>query len=130
MVLRKRKRKITMTTSEVAKGLAELCRKGLLHEAIETYYADDIVSVEGEGGPPPVAGLPAILEKTKWWEENMDTHGIEVVETYVNGDQFMLAFKVDFTEKASGKQQVTDEIGLYTVRDSKIAEERFFFTIQ
>lgn len=119
-----------MTTSEVAKGLAELCRKGLLHEAIETYYADDIVSVEGEGGSPPVAGLPAILEKTKWWEENMDTHGIELVETYVNGDQFMLAFKVDFTEKASGKRQVTDEIGLYTVRDSKIAEERFFFTIQ
>ena len=34
---------------------------------------------------------------------------------------------MDVTVKESGQRMQMDEIGLYTVRDGKIAEERFLF---
>jgi ketosteroid isomerase-like protein len=44
----------------------------------------------------------------------------------VNGDQFALRFSMDVTPKGGARLQM-DEIGLYTVRDGKIVEERFFY---
>jgi ketosteroid isomerase-like protein len=35
--------------------------------------------------------------------------------------------KIDLTVKESGERITMDEIGLYTVKDGKIAEERFFY---
>jgi ketosteroid isomerase-like protein len=54
-------------------------------------------------------------------------HGFETSGPYVNGDQFALRFKIDVTPKASGQRTQMEEVGLYTVRDGKIAEERFFY---
>jgi ketosteroid isomerase-like protein len=54
-------------------------------------------------------------------------HGNETFGPYVNGDQFALRFRVDFTIKASGERIQIDEVGLYTVRDGAIVEERFFY---
>jgi ketosteroid isomerase-like protein len=45
----------------------------------------------------------------------------------VNGDQFAVGFKIDVTPKADGKRMQMEEVGLYTVRGGKIAEERFFY---
>jgi len=33
---------------------------------------------------------------------------------------------MDMTPKASGQRMSLDEVGLYTLKDGKIAEERFF----
>ena len=45
---------------------------------------------------------------------------------YVNGDQFIVRFKMDLTPK--GGQRITmDEVGLYTLKDGLIAEEQFFY---
>ena len=40
-----------MTTQEVANTLVKLCSEGKFHEAVETLYSDDIVSMEA-GAPP------------------------------------------------------------------------------
>lgn len=48
-----------MSTQSVAQGLVELCRQGTNLEAIDQYYADDVVSVvtiEPTGGP----AMPAV----------------------------------------------------------------------
>ena len=47
---------------------------------------------------------------------------------WVNGDQFTVRFHMDVTVKESGQRQVMDEIALYTIKNGKIAEERFFFS--
>jgi hypothetical protein len=47
--------------------------------------------------------------------------------TYVNGDQFVVRFKMDITRKASGQRMTIDEMADYTVKGGKIAEERFFY---
>jgi ketosteroid isomerase-like protein len=44
----------------------------------------------------------------------------------VHGDQFIVRFTIDTTERATGTRSVMEEAGLYTVKDGKIVEERFF----
>ena len=45
----------------------------------------------------------------------------------MHGDQFAVRFTMDVTEKASGQRTRMDEIGLYTLKNGKIVEERFFY---
>ncbi len=42
----------------------------------------------------------------------------------MNGDQFALTFDLDVTPKVTGKRVRRTEIGVYTVTDGRIAEER------
>ncbi|HET6972237.1 MAG TPA: nuclear transport factor 2 family protein, partial [Phenylobacterium sp.] len=57
---------------------------------------------------------------------NHEIHGVQVQGPYVHGDQFLVRFSMDVTPKGGQRMQM-DEMGLYTVRNGKIAEERFFF---
>ena len=116
-----------MAIKDVAQGLVDLCRRGQYEEASTRYYADDIVSVEaGGGGPPETKGLAAMLEKTKWFMENHEVHGGQVDGPYINGDQFVVHFKVDITPKATGQRTTLEEMGVYTVKNDKVVHERFF----
>ena len=47
----------------------------------------------------------------------------------VNGDQFVLHITMDVTQNATGQRMTIDETALFTVKDGKIAEERFFYPI-
>ena len=87
-----------MSTQDIANDLVALCKDGKFDEAGE-----------------------------KYWAANHEVHSSEVEGPYVNGDQFAVRFKMDLTQKASGERMTMDEVGVYTVRDGKIAEERFFY---
>ncbi len=118
------------TTADIAQHIVELCKAGNFAEAGETYWADDVVSVEA-GGPPgmdPVSrGKAAARGKGEWWANAHETHSVEVDGPYVNGDQFTVRFAMDITAKESGQRMQMQEIALYTLKDGKIAEERFFY---
>lgn len=115
-----------MGTQEIAKDLAAMCRDGRYAEAGEKYWADDVASVEF-GGPNPVSkGKDAARGKSQWFASSHDIHKLEAGEPYVNGDQFVIRFTLDMTVKESGQRMTMDEVGLYTVRDGKVVEERFF----
>lgn len=119
-----------MTTHDVANDLVALCRQGKLTESGEKYWANDVVSVEANapgGGDPASRGIEAVRGKGKWWAENHEIHGVEVEGPYVNGDQFLVRFKMDVTPKATGQRMTMDEMGVYTLKAGKIAEERFFY---
>jgi hypothetical protein len=78
-------------------------------------------------GPMAVTrGREAIFGKHRWWAENHEVHGVSVAGPYVNGDQFALRFGIDVTPKGGARMQM-EEVGLYTVRDGLISEERFFY---
>ena len=115
-----------MATKEVAQGLTGLCKSGQFDEAMTRYYAPDIVSVEAFGNPAETRGIAATQEKSQWFMDNHEVHGAEVEGPYINGDQFVVRFKIDLTEKATGKRAVVDEVGVYTVKNDKIVHERFF----
>lgn len=116
-----------MTTLEIAKAFTELCAKGEFDKAGQTYWSDDVVSCEPMEGPMAlVKGRQAVEAKGAWWYANNEVHSVKVEGPYVHGDQFTVRFTMEVTPKG---QSITtmDEHGLYTVRDGKIVEERFFY---
>ena len=116
-----------MTTREVAEDLAKLCAAGKLVKSGEKYWADDVASVEFGGDNPVSHGKEAVKAKGEWFMGAHEIHGIKVKGPWVNGDQFGLRFTMDMTNKQSGQRMTMDEIGVYTLRNGKIAEERFFY---
>ena len=119
-----------MGTKETADDIVGMIKVGEFDACGQKYWADDVVSVE-PGGPPgmdPVSkGKAAVEAKSKWWSDNHETQGIEVEGPYVNGDQFTCRFRMKVKVKASGEVMDMDEHALYTLKDGKIVEERFFY---
>ena len=117
-----------MTTSELAKDFTDLLKQNDHEGAAEKYNADNIVSYETPDGPMAVCeGKEAVKQKGDWWQANHEVHGGSVEGPFVNGDQFAVRFKFDLTPKATGERVMMDEVGVYTVKDGKITEERFYY---
>ncbi|ESW92115.1 ketosteroid isomerase [Mesorhizobium sp. LSJC269B00] len=117
-----------MTIADVAKDFTEMLQQGDHLGAGEKYNADDIVSLEAMEGPMAIArGKEALRQKGEWWQANHEVHGGSVEGPYVNGDQFAVRFKFDITPKATGERVTMDEVGLYTVKNGKITEQRFYY---
>jgi ketosteroid isomerase-like protein len=115
-----------MSVADIAKTFTEALRTGN-SAAAEALWSDDIVSIENMDGPmKEMRGREAVHGKGVWWFANHEVHSFETVGPFVNGDAFALVFKVDMTVKESGQRMQMEEVGLYTVRGGKIAEERFF----
>jgi hypothetical protein len=117
-----------MSVSEIAKGLVSLCRAGKFDEAMNAYYAPDIISIEampGEG--QEVRGLEACKAKGEEWMANHEVHGLTVSDPFLNGDQFAVHFAMDITPKHTGKRETFEEIALYRVAGGKIVHEQFFY---
>lgn len=118
-----------MNAHDVAQDLVAMCREGKFAEAGEIYWADDVVSVEAMGDSPISHGKVAARAKGEWWSANHDIHSIEVEGPYINGEQFTIRFKMDVTMKATNQRLIMDEHALYTVKEGKIVEERFFYGV-
>lgn len=122
-------------TRQVAERIAELCKQGQNRTAVEECYADDVVSVEActmEGSelPREMAGKDAVLDKDDWWHKNHEIHGGSVEGPFMHGDdQFALIFEIDVTHKPSGQRTQMCEVGVYEVKQGKVARESFFYTM-
>ena len=117
-----------MNTQEVALKLVELCRKGEYMQAVESLYGKDVVSVEPramENMPAEMRGFDQVRGKTHWFLNNHEVHGSKVTGPFVAGDKFVVQFDIDVTDKASQKRMQMSEVGVYTVKDSKVAREEF-----
>lgn len=125
------------TAYQIGTQLAELCKQSKNLEAVDTLYADDIVSVEVMDCPemdmPKVMnGIDAVRGKNVWWLDNHEVHSHEVEGPYPNGNQFILVMKLDCTCNApgpmQGKRMQMAEAALYTLNDAgKICKEEFFY---
>jgi len=119
-----------MNTMEIARKLVELCRLGKYDEALDTLYADNVVSVEAmapAGGHPETHGLAAVKGKGQWWIANHEIHSAAVTGPWPHGDRFIVGFQYDITNKPSGKRMKLDEVALYTVSNGKIVRDEFFY---
>jgi len=119
--------------NEIGTKLVELCKQGKNGEAIESLYADDVVSVEaGEGGqfPRELQGKGKILEKNQWWGENHEVHSGEVSGPFPHGtDRFAVIFSFDITNKPSKQRFQLEEVGVYHVSEGAIVREEFFYSM-
>ena len=117
-----------MNTEEVAKRVVELTRKEAWKEALESLYANDIVSVESrpnETGSPETRGIDGVRAKVDWWLEAMETHSVKVHGPFVAHDRFVVQYDIDVTDMGSKKRMQISEVGVYIVKDGKIVREEF-----
>jgi ketosteroid isomerase-like protein len=100
-------------------------------ETYKSYWADDIVSLEPNDGPMSrVEGREALEQKHQWWDENTEVHSVTTEGPYIFGDQFAVRYGMDVTMKNDAgveERSQMEEVGVYTVKDGKITEERFFY---
>jgi ketosteroid isomerase-like protein len=117
-----------MTNADAIKAFADLLKAGKHEEAAQQFNAPDIVSIEAMEGPMArVEGAAAVKAKSEWWYGAHEVHSVTSEGPYVNGDQFAMRFAMDVTQKQSGQRMQMQEMGLYTMRDGKVVEERFFY---
>jgi ketosteroid isomerase-like protein len=120
-----------MSTRDVATKFTALLKKGDHDGAAKQFNAPNIVSIEAMEGPMArLEGAQAVQAKSDWWYANHTVHSVTAEGPFINGDQFAVRFAMDITAKDTGKRIKGDEIGLYTVRDGKIVEERFFYAME
>jgi ketosteroid isomerase-like protein len=117
-----------MTTAEIAKAFTDMLKAGDHHGAAATFNSPDIISMEAMDGPMArIQGTAAVQAKSDWWYANHEVHSASAAGPFVNGDQFAVRFSLDVTPKDSGQRMQMEEVGLYTVKDGKIVEEKFMY---
>ena len=116
----------TTSLSTVGEQLVALCRAGSYGEAIDTLYADDVVTVEP--CDERLEGIEAVRTKNKWWVENFGLHQSDVRGPYPHDDRFAVVFNAEVTHRSSNERNSLDEVGVYTVKDSKIVRAEFFYS--
>lgn len=120
-------------TQKVAKRLVELVTQGKNLDAIRELYADDarhIEPMEGPGCPRISGGKTSLLQKAEQFAKITTVHGATIGTPIVNGDQFIVPMGLDCTcsEGPFANQRMNmNETALYTVRNGKISEARFFY---
>lgn len=118
-----------MNTQEIAVAFTQLCKEGKFQEAGHSHWSDDIVSCEPmPGDMSEIKGRAAVDAKGQWWYANHEVHSVKVEGPYVHGHQFVVRFTMDVTPKDASRITM-DEVGLYTVLEGKIVEERFFYGV-
>jgi len=117
-----------MNTEQIAKKVVELVRKQAWHEALDTLYDKNIVSVEArtmDGSSPEKRGMEAVRGKVDWWVDAMEVHSFKANGPFVAHDRFVVQYDADVTDKGSKKRFQLSEVGVYTVKEGKIVREEF-----
>lgn len=115
-----------MSSKEVGEALVALCKQGKFQEAVEAFYADEIVSVEAFGNEREARGIDAVRAKMAWFNDTFEINSSEVDGPWVNEPFFIAKYVLDVTTKQSGERQTMTEYAVYEVRDGKVVNERFF----
>jgi hypothetical protein len=118
------------TTIDIATQLVDLVKAGKPHEAVETLYSPDIVTVEAAsfgGEPTEQRGIAAVRKKSAMWRETNEVHSARVDGPWPNGNRFVVRFTYDVTNKQTKQRSTMDEAALYVVEGGKIVHETFFY---
>ena len=123
----------TQTTKEIGTQLVALCSQGKFPEAMDKFYDTNIVSIEASAPPgqsPEVKGREACKKKGEVWQSMHEVHGAAAHGPFLHGEnQFAVYYEMDVTPKQTGKRTKFQEVGVYTVKNGKITQEAFYYTM-
>ncbi len=121
----------TNETAEIAKKYVSLCSEGKFEACLRELYSNDASSVEA-WSPPGVErianGLTAIRAKGEAWGRDHEIHELKVSGPYPLDQRFAVHFRLDVTNKPSGRRMAMEEVGLFTIEKGKIVREEFFYS--
>ena len=115
----------------VARDFTAMLRLGQFEAAGEKFWATDVRSTEpadiSQDIPALVSGREAARLKARARFANKEIDDLGIDGPFVTGDQFALFLDMLITDLATGRTQPFAEIAIFTVRDGRIIEERFFY---
>lgn len=115
-----------MSLESLANEFVDLCNQGKNFDVMEKFYADNIVSVEGDG--KETAGKTPVIDKSRKWATTVTIHGEKVLGPYYNGPhQFAVHFSFDVTHKSTNKRVILDEVAVYTVNPQFLITREVFY---
>jgi ketosteroid isomerase-like protein len=114
-----------MPARERVLELVRYVREGRIPEAIDEFYAEDVIMQENR--QRPTVGKTANLARELAFGDSVERwHEVSARSVAVDGDQALVEWVFDFTTKA-GQRVRMEEIAQQTWRDGKIERERFFY---
>jgi SnoaL-like domain len=117
--------------TDVARDFTDMLRQGQFVAARERFWAADVKSIEPHDLPggikAEVSGIEAARAKTVHWVGTRRIHDLSIDGPFVTGNQFALFLDMMIADPPSGADQPFTEIAIFTVRDGRISEERYFY---
>jgi ketosteroid isomerase-like protein len=123
-----------LAVQKVAARLTELCAAGKYQEAMQELYADDarhVESMDMPGCPRITEGKAALTQKSEHFARTTTVHGHSCGKPLINGDQFACEMGMDVTSSEgpmAGQRMNMSETCVYTVKNGKIVEGKFFYS--
>lgn len=116
--------------AEVAQEFTSLLRQGDFETAGARFRADSIRSnaprASPDGIPTLISGFAAAPGNRAEWFGTRALRDLSIDGPFVTGDQFALFLDMLIIDHASGNASPFSQIAVFTVRDGKICEERYF----
>ncbi len=122
-----------LATERVARRLTELCAAGKHEQAMTELYAENARHVEVMDAPwcpRLIEGKAAVMKKGEEFAKGTTVHAQSCSAPLVNGDQFVCTMTMDCTASQgpmAGQRMNISETALYTVKNGKIVEGKFFY---
>jgi ketosteroid isomerase-like protein len=105
-------------------GLISLVEKGQMLEAMNRYYAENVVMQENVS--PPSVGFAENYAREEAFYGSLQALKFNLVSVVVEGDRAVINWVFDYTT-ADGTSYRMDEIAIQTWRDGKIVHERYIY---
>lgn len=121
-------------TQRIADRFVELVSAGKNLEAIRELYADNARHVEVMDAPwcPRITdGKASVTQRAEQFASSTIIHAATIGKPIVNGDQFVCPMTLDCTAKEgpmANQRMNMSETALYTVKNGKITEGKFFYS--
>ena len=74
-------------------------------------------------------GRKAVEEKCRQWADSHEMHGTACDGPFLGASGFAVVFSVDMTDKNTNQRSLMREAAFYTVKNGKIAQEEFLYSI-
>jgi hypothetical protein len=120
-----------MSVRTVAEKYMELCSQGKHFDFMRTFYAPEMVSIEGDGRE--FVGKQPVIKKSEVFQGSNTIHSQDLRGPFFCGDanassgRFGVYTSIEFSPKTGGKREKHDEVGLYTVKNDIVTREEFFY---
>ncbi len=92
-------------------------------------WSNNLVSVEGVGVSLAWYGMEAVKAKNEEWYRTHRVYGCSAEGPYVGATGFAVKLQMDVEDTQTGGRGIMTEIAVYTVREGKIAQEEFMYSI-
>ena len=113
---------------EVGTDLVAMFNQGLMQQVDDKWHSPKILSIEGAGVSMGWSGRKGVRAKGDQWMANHTIHGASAEGPFVGASGFAVRFRMDVETKDTGKREMMEEIGVYTVQNGKIVREEFMYS--